>query len=90
MTMSYQEYIDHYFKLDDFLIMLLIAMGLLVVIYAIFYIYSKGKFKRADRVNEEFFSLTERFYELIFSGGSIIGFMAVYFLITFFIKRRFP
>lgn len=85
MSMTYQQYIEHYFKIDDFVIMLAIAMGLLVVVYGIFYIYSKGKFKRPERVTAEFFSLTERFYELIFSGGSIIGFMAGFYLINRFV-----
>lgn len=84
MNMSFQDYVAHYFEPSDFTIFLLIAFGLLVAIYAVFYTYSKGKYKNPQRAKEEFFFLSERFYELIFSGGSIIGFMAVYFYLDFF------
>ena len=84
MNRSFQEYLAHYFNPSDVIIFSLIAVGLLVAVYIIFYVYSKGRFKNPQRVNEEFFFLSERFYELIFSGGSIIGFMAVYFYLDFF------
>ena len=83
MNRSFQEYLAHYFNPSDVIIFSLIAVGLLVAVYIIFYVYSKGRFKNPQRVNEEFFFLSERFYELIFSGGSIIGFMAVYFYLDF-------
>lgn len=83
--MSYAEYVKHYFTLPDCIIFLVLALVLLAVVYAAFYIYSKGRFKNPRKVQHEFFSLTERFYELIFSGGSIIGFMAAYYLINRFV-----
>ena len=83
--MSYAEYVKHYFTLPDCIIFLVLALVLLAVVYAAFYIYSKGRFKNPRKMQHEFFSLTERFYELIFSGGSIIGFMAVYYLINRFV-----
>lgn len=83
--MSYAEYVKHYFTLPDCIIFLVLALVLLAVVYAAFYIYSKGRFKNPRKIQHEFFSLTERFYELIFSGGSIIGFMAAYYLINRFV-----
>ncbi len=83
--MSYAEYVKHYFTLPDCIIFLVLALVLLAVVYAVFYIYSKGRFKNPRKMQHEFFSLTERFYELIFSGGSIIGFMAAYYLINRFV-----
>ena len=83
--MSYAEYVKHYFTLPDCIIFLVLALVLLAVVYAAFYIYSKGRFKNPRKMQREFFSLTERFYELIFSGGSIIGFMAAYYLINRFV-----
>lgn len=83
--MSYAEYVKHYFTLPDCIIFFVLALVLLAVVYAVFYIYSKGRFKNPRKMQQEFFSLTERFYELIFSGGSIIGFMAAYYLINRFV-----
>lgn len=83
--MSYAEYVKHYFTLPDCIIFFVLALVLLAVVYAAFYIYSKGRFKNPRKIQHEFFSLTERFYELIFSGGSIIGFMAAYYLINRFV-----
>jgi hypothetical protein len=83
--MSYAEYVKHYFTLPDCIIFFVLAFVLLAVVYAVFYIYSKGRFKNPRKMQQEFFSLTERFYELIFSGGSIIGFMAAYYLINRFV-----
>lgn len=83
--MSYAEYVKHYFTLPDCIIFFVLALVLLAVVYAVFYIYSKGRFKNPRKMQHEFFSLTERFYELIFSGGSIIGFMAAYYLINRFV-----
>ena len=83
--MSYAEYVKHYFTLPDCIIFFVLSLVLLAVVYAVFYIYSKGRCKNPRKMQREFFSLTERFYELIFSGGSIIGFMAGYYLINRFV-----
>ncbi len=85
MEMSYSEYISHYFQMPKFIIFLCLAAILLLVIYAIFFIYAKGTNKKTERIAQEFYSLSERLYELIFSGGSIIGFMAIYYLINRFV-----
>ena len=76
MAMTYSQYIEHYFMMPDFLIFFILACAFLCVAYGIFYLYAKKVFRNVKKVEKEFYSLTERFYELIFSGGSIIGFMA--------------
>ena len=82
---SYSDYVEHYFQMPQCLIFLLLTMVLLCLVYLVFYLYAKGTNKRQSAFNQEFFSLAERYYELIFSGGSIIGFMAVYYLINRFL-----
>ncbi|MDC7278979.1 hypothetical protein NXH64_05605 [Butyrivibrio fibrisolvens] len=84
--MSYSEYVAHYFQMPQFIIFLLLTAVLISAVHIVFYFYTKSKSKDAEFFEQEFFSLSERYYELIFSGGSIIGFMAVYFLITLFLK----
>ena len=71
--------------MPDCILFMLLTMVLLIVVYVIFYNYSKKVFDGELKIQHEFFSLTERFYELIFSGGSIIGFMAAYYLINRFV-----
>ncbi len=83
--MSYSEYIQHYFTLPDCIIFLILNIAVLAVIYFIFHVYAKCKYEDPRAMQHEFFSLSERYYELIFSGGSIIGFMAVYYLINRFV-----
>ena len=84
--MSYSEYVAHYFQMPQCIIFALLTGLLMAVVYVIFYFYAKGTNKRDDFFEQKFFSLSERYYELIFSGGSIIGFMAAYFLISLFLK----
>ncbi len=83
--MSYSEYVAHYFEMPQCIIFFLLTSVLLAVVYVIFYLYAKNTTKQDDFFEQKFFSLSERYYELIFSGGSIIGFMAVYFLINLFL-----
>ena len=83
---SYSDYVEHYFQLPDFLIFLVLAMVLMSVIFFVFYLYAKTTNKTDKKLEHEFYYLSERFYELIFSGGSIIGFMAVYYLINRFVQ----
>ncbi|MCR4566665.1 MAG: hypothetical protein K5769_01330 [Pseudobutyrivibrio sp.] len=78
MPNSIGEYIKHYFQMPDFVFFLLLAAALLGIIYYIFYIFAKGISRGSASMEQEFFSLSERFYELIFSGGFIIGFTAIY------------
>ena len=83
-NVSYSEYVAHYFQMPQFMIMLLLTAVLIAVVHFIFYFYTKSKSKDDEFFEQEFLSLSERYYELIFSGGSIIGFMSVYLLIVLF------
>ena len=83
--MSYTDYVKHYFTMPDCILFLLLAMVLLAVVYGIFFVFANKTFEGELKIQHEFFSLSERFYEQIFSGGSIIGFMAVYYLINRFV-----
>ncbi|MCR5467590.1 MAG: hypothetical protein K6F37_01405 [Lachnospiraceae bacterium] len=85
--MTFKDYLKHYLEIPDFVIFMLLTALLLVGVYCIFYLYAKTQKKEPALVKDEFFSLSERFYELIFSGGSIIGFMAVYYLINRFVTE---
>ncbi len=82
-TTSY--YLEHYFHMPDFIIFLALAMVLMGIVFFVFYLYAKGTNKTDKKLEHEFYYLSERFYELIFSGGSIIGFMAAYYLINRFL-----
>lgn len=83
--MSYSDYVAHYFQMPQCLIFSILTGVLLGVVYLIFYSYAKMTKRKEANFKQEFFSLSERYYELIFSGGSIIGFMAVYYLINRFL-----
>lgn len=82
-TTSY--YLEHYFHMPDFILFLALAMVLMGIVFFIFYLYAKGTNKTDKKLEHEFYYLSERFYELIFSGGTIIGFMAAYYLINRFL-----
>ena len=86
--MTYKDYLAHYFAIPDCLIFLAIAVAMTTLIYVIFFYYAKAAYKKPEKVRDEFISLTERFYELVFSGCSIIGFMAIYYLINRFLTDR--
>ncbi len=85
MSMSYEGYFKHYFEPTSFIIFFLLAAVILFAIYLIFFTYSKKTKDRVEEIAQEYFSLSERLYELFFSGGSIIGFMAAYYLINRFV-----
>ncbi|QFJ55192.1 hypothetical protein FXF36_10125 [Pseudobutyrivibrio xylanivorans] len=83
--MTYMDYVRHYFQMPQFLIFLLLAIVLMLVVFLVFYVYAKKTNKTGSKLEHEFYYLSERFYELIFSGGTIIGFMAAYYLINRFV-----
>ncbi|SDB04819.1 hypothetical protein SAMN02910298_00065 [Pseudobutyrivibrio sp. YE44] len=82
---TYSDYVDHYFQMPQFIIFLVLAMVLMGIVFFVFYLYAKKTNKTEEKLEHEFYYLSERFYELIFSGGSIIGFMAAYYLINRFV-----
>ncbi len=82
---TYSDYVKHYFQMPQFITFLILAILLMAVVFGVFYLYAKKTNKVEEKLEHEFYYLSERFYELIFSGGSIIGFMAVYYLINRFL-----
>lgn len=85
MAMSYEEYFNHYFQMPGFLLFIGLAALILLLVYGVFFVYARATNNNKFEIGHEFYSLSERLYELIFSGGSIIGFMAVYYLINRFV-----
>lgn len=83
------QYIEHYFK-KDAIIFLLLAIGVIALSFILLFFYSKiiYSFKRNKdyeiTFKKTFLSATEKFYELIFSGTSILFFMASYYLLERF------
>lgn len=84
------KYVRHFFEMPQFIIYLLLSLGILLVMYMFIFTYvkitCKGKVQKDDQdyEQEKLYSLTERFYEIIFSGTSILLFMASYYLIERF------
>lgn len=88
--MSIKEYFEHYVINADFIIFLALTIGLLLIIVFGLYGYTvlcaselNGRARRIY-IRKRFDSITERFYEIIFSGGSILLFMVTYYLIDRF------
>lgn len=83
-------YIDHYLKTKESLLFLIVTAVVLGIVLTLFYIYSAIWAGNKSEVNvkayreEKFDYLCEMLYELVFSGGSILMFMAVYYLINRF------
>jgi len=90
MDDSVSTYVDHYLKQVDGLYFLLITLGVLLAIMDILYLYAGiGAGKRTGKarsyyVQSRFEALADRFFELIISGGAILFFLAVYYLINRF------
>lgn len=85
MNEAVSSYVEHYLKTKEGLYFLLVTfVGLLLCIGVIFlfsHMVTGGR--RGNRVNR-FEEITDSFFELIFSGGSILFFMAAYYLINRF------
>lgn len=83
-------YVNHFFEMPQVIIYFLLAFGILVSIYLLIFLYAKlisltkPVKKRKQYLRRTFHSLTERLYEIIFSGTSILLFMATYYLIERF------
>jgi len=85
MEDSISFYVGHYLKNIEGIYFLALTMAALLINLLILYLFSgiyAGKSKARRIV--EFESLADRFFELIFSGGTILFFMAVYYLINRF------
>lgn len=91
MEVDFNYYVKHYFEMPNCLYFLALAFGILFSFFVMFYIYtliSAGKRRgrvRREYVRIEWHVLVERFYEMIFSGTSILCFMAIYYLVDRFI-----
>lgn len=89
MEVDFSYYMDHYFDPTPFWTFFGLAFGTLFVMFVIMYLYTqitvrgKGK-ERKEKVRIEWHILLERFYEMIFSGTSILFFIAIYYLINRF------
>ncbi|MDO4616248.1 MAG: hypothetical protein Q4B03_02165 [Lachnospiraceae bacterium] len=71
------EYLLHYLHPASMLLMLLTAAGIIIVCVSVIRLFMK------DRSPAEKRSMTEQFYELIFSATTILLFVGTYFLIDF-------
>lgn len=91
MEVDLRYYLEHYFDTKEFLSFFLMSLGILFVFFVGLYIYTlicSRKVKRMLRreyVRIEWHVLVQRFYEILFSGTSILFFMAVYYLIDRFV-----
>lgn len=85
------EYLEHYLSIPEAIYFFLLAFGMQVAVFIILYLFSLtktiGKAKDEGRtiVYHSFHVLTECFYELVFSGTSILFFMSSYYLIERFL-----
>lgn len=86
-----QEYLDHYLELPGAIIMLVTALAVLAVLLLVikgFVNLTAGKhgdMPRQNYVYDKVFNLSQRLFELIFSGASIVFFLSVYYLIDRFL-----
>lgn len=84
------KYAKHFLERPQILIFFLLSFLTLIIMYILIYIYvnliSVGthKYERKEYFRRNFYSITERFYAIIFSGTSILFFMASYYLIERF------
>ncbi len=87
--MDLHDYLSHYLQPGPILLMLLSAAVVISVCLAILYVSAKRMSRKYTPetqqhfIHDEMLSLTERFYELIFSATSILLFVGIYFLIDF-------
>ncbi|MCR5527367.1 MAG: hypothetical protein K6F39_08325 [Lachnospiraceae bacterium] len=86
-----QEYLDHYLELPGAIIMFITALVVLAVLLFVIKGYvnltagKHGDVPRQTYVYERMFNLSQRMFELIFSGASIVFFLSVYYLIDRFL-----
>lgn len=88
--MTLDEYLSHYIVSSEIIIYLLIALGGLIVSLTIILLSSTLLANKVKRSKKVFFynkanNLIERFFEMIFSGTSILSFLATYYLIDRFV-----
>lgn len=93
--MTINEYVNHYIKTKEAALFLIVTLAVLLLVLLVLFLFSKvcvgtpskgdvSKRSASKKVEAHFEELAEEFYELIFAGGSILGFLAVYYLINRF------
>ena len=91
MEVNFSYYISHYFQSPDYLYFFGLALAILFVLFVILYLYTVTKagglrgMERHEFIRIEWHILVERYYEMVFSGTSILLFMASYYLIDRFV-----
>lgn len=84
--MNITYYLQHYFKIPDIILFFLLTLGLVLVMNLVLRVFVKKDDRYSpDEKEKRFHSLKERLYEVIFSGTSILFFIAVYYLIDRFV-----
>ncbi|MCR5302102.1 MAG: hypothetical protein K6E49_06640 [Lachnospiraceae bacterium] len=88
--MSFEEYLEHYTDVSKMLMFLALALAFSVicVFYILMIVGVQARFvPRSERKQfyyEKAHNTIQRFYEMVFSGASILSFLALYYLIDRF------
>lgn len=91
LDVDFDYYISHYFEMPDCVYFFLLALGVLFILFVILYIYTLigatryHGIKKHEYIRIEWHILVERYYEMVFSGTSILFFMDIYYLIDRFV-----
>lgn len=94
MDVDFSYYIEHYFTMPDCIYFFLLALGVLFVLFVLLYvttiIRARGLtgMERREYIRINWHILVERYYEMVFSGTSILFFMDVYYLIDRFVTME--
>lgn len=85
---EFNKYLEHYIC-KDALYFLLLALFVILIVFFILFFYARITYLCAKNnleinFSDTFLSITNRFYELVFSGTSILFFMASYYLLERF------
>ena len=95
MQESFGEYFRHYIVFPQVLIFCAVAFGTVVLCLLVIRTAAGSMSKRyyeEDRpyfIRDETNALADRYYELLFSGTSILLFVSVYFQIEFFLPQQY-
>lgn len=90
--MTFQEYWTHYTDTKRMLLFFLLslAFSIICVFYILMIVSIQSRFvKKSERKQfyyEKAHNTIQRFYEMVFSGASILSFLAIYYLINRFLQ----
>lgn len=91
--MTFEEYWNHYTDKRQMLLFLLLALtfSIIAVFYILMIVSIEARFvKKSERKQfyyERAHNSIQRFYEMVFSGASILSFLAIYYLINRFLPE---